>query len=342
MPPFYLANAINAPSFQRMRMNKSLIYSLCRLGALVSLTTAVGLFTSCGWFSKDNPVTNNTSAAPQTGSNSAAGALLAQGRAYQSAGDTRKAVSTYSAINKKYPNTNASAEASFAKAQILDKRGDVFKAFAAYQEIVAGHQASSRYAASVKRQEELAHAAADGVIKNSFLGLKSNIDPDKVNNMLTQVRTNAPQAPSASKAQYTMGRLWQQNGVADKALDAYKKVDLDYGSSSYAPEALFQTGEILVIKAEQGNQNKANVNRARDIYEELLLRYPNHKRAADARRRLAALGSQDIQRSYDVAEFYRGKGQNESAIFYYREVIRKTKSGTLHEKAKLRIAELGG
>jgi len=140
-----------------------------------------------------------------------------------------------------------------------------------------------------------------------------------------------------AKAQFTIGKVWQQNGSADRALAAYRKVDLDYGFSSYAPEALFQTGEILVLKAEKGNQNKANVNRAREIYQELLLRYPKHPRAKDSRQRLAALGSQDIQRSFDVAEFYRGKGEKESALFYYREVIRKTKAGALQKSsAKLR------
>ena len=329
------------PNFPPMRMNNVISCSLRQLGIVTSITVAAGLFSSCDFINSKVPTSRKPLEAPQTNANSTASALLAQGQAYQNGGKTRKALSTYSAINKKYPKSSASAEASFAKAQILDSQGDLFKAFEAYQEIVARHQASNRYGPAVKRQEEIAHASADGVIKNNFLGLKSNIDPDRVERMLTQVRNNAPQAPSAAKAQFTIGKVWQQNGSADRALAAYRKVDLDYGFSSYAPEALFQTGEILVLKAEKGNQNKANVNRAREIYQELLLRYPKHPRAKDSRQRLAALGSQDIQRSFDVAEFYRGKGEKESALFYYREVIRKTKAGALHDRAKQCIAELG-
>ena len=54
------------------------------------------------------------------------------------------------------------------------------------------------------------------------------------------------------------------------------------------------------------------------------------------------LGGKGVQRSYATAEFYRNKGQNTSAIFYYKEVLRKVKSGRYHDLAKQRIAELGG
>ena len=56
---------------------------------------------------------------------------------------------------------------------------------------------------------------------------------------------------------------------------------------------------------------------------------------------MSNLGGEDLQRSYDVAEFYERKGDTVSARFYYEEVIRKTKSGDLHEKAQARLAALG-
>ncbi|MBT8043751.1 MAG: tetratricopeptide repeat protein, partial [Verrucomicrobiae bacterium] len=204
------------------------------------------------------------------------------------------------------------------------------------------YPASKYYATAIKRQESVAHAAADGIIKNNFLGMKTRVSPQKTEKMLGHVRDNAPRATSAPRAQYAIGRVWQQEGNADKAIAAYQRIGVDYPNSSVAPEALYQTGQILILKAERGNQNKANVNRARDIFQDLIQRYPRHRRAADARKRLAMLGGQDIQRSFDTAEFYRKKGQTQSALFYYREVIRKTKSGTLYNRAKQRISELGG
>jgi outer membrane protein assembly factor BamD (BamD/ComL family) len=83
-----------------------------------------------------------------------------------------------------------------------------------------------------------------------------------------------------------------------------------------------------------------NLDRAREAFEDYLSRYPGRARANDARQQIAALGSQDVQRSYDVAEFYRRKGDSESARFYYREVLKKHGSGPLHDKAQMALQSL--
>ena len=57
---------------------------------------------------------------------------------------------------------------------------------------------------------------------------------------------------------------------------------------------------------------------------------------------MSTLGGEDLQRSFGIAEFYEKKGDTGSARFYYEEVIRKSKSGDLHDKAKARLAALGG
>jgi len=314
-------------------MRKTLFLHLT-LGSII-----LGLVTSCGSKSDELPISSGTGSSQGA---TAADSLLLKARAYESAGKTSKAISAYKGINKKYPYAEASAEALFSQGRISDKQGDLFKAFESYQTLISRHPSSPHYATAIERQETVAHAAANGIIKNNFLGMKTRIGPEKTEKMLSNVRDNAPRAASAPKAQFAIGRIWQQDGNADKSIVAYQKVAGDFSDSSYAAEALYQTGQILILKAERGNQNKANVNRARDIFNDLIQRYPRHKRANDAKKRLTMLGGQDIQRSYDTAEFYRNKGKNQSAIFYYREVITKSKSGALHDLAKKRITELGG
>ena len=88
------------------------------------------------------------------------------------------------------------------------------------------------------------------------------------------------------------------------------------------------------------NQDSGDVVRTREAFEYDLSRYPGRSRDNDARQQVAALGSQDVQRSYDVAEFYRRKGDSESARFYYREVLKKHGSGPLHDKAQMALQSL--
>lgn len=277
-----------------------------------------------------------------TGDIPAANAMLSEAKTYQSNGKNGKALSSYKDVAKDYPNSAAAPEALYAQAHLLDQEGDLIKAFEAYQQLIANYQASNRYSSALKRQETVAHAAANGVIKNSFLGMKTRIAPSKVETMLGQVRDNAPQARSAPKAQFAIGKVWQNSGNAEKAIAAYRRISSDYPDSAQAPEALYQIGEVLILKTKKGNKNKANFDNATNIYNELIQRYPNHKRSADARKRIKSLRGQEIQRSFNVAEFYRKKGENTSAIFYYKEVIQKSKSGPLRDQATQRIAELEG
>ncbi len=299
----------------------------------------LGLLISCGSKSDDLPLSSGPSGMIGV---AAADAMLSKAQAYESSGKAGKATSVYKDIIKRYPYAGASAQARFSLARAYDQEGDLLKAFEQYQGLIARHPNSPHYAAAIQRQETVAHAAANGIIKNNFLGMKTRISPEKTEKMLSQIRDNAPRALSAPKAQFAIGRVWQQDGNADKSIAAYQKISTDYATSAQAPEALYQTGEIIILKSERGNQNKANVDRARRIFTDLIQRYPGHRRAADARKRIAVLGGKDIQRSYDTAEFYRKKGKTQSAIFYYREVLRTSKSGPLSDQAKQRITELGG
>lgn len=295
------------------------------------------LLGSCG--SNDDSLPLSSSLSSDVSSREA-DRLLNEARGYEAAGDKNKAVDRYREISKKYPSTKAADTARYAEGKLLDEQGDLLKAFDAYQDLIVNYPGSPHYAAAIARQRDVAMAAVNGVIKNNFLGMKTRISPEKTTKMLANVRDNAPQAPSASEAQYQIGRVWQKNGNAQKALDGYLRISRDYPSSPYAPEALYQRGQILIMKAEKGNQNRAHVNQAKDIFQDLIERYPTHKRASDARNSIAKLVGQDTQRSYDTAEFYRKKGNQASAIFYYKEVMRGTQSGELHDMAKKRIEEL--
>ncbi len=302
---------------------------------LALVTLSLPLFVSCG-----NSDKIPLSGQAITGNVADANTLLNQARNYQAAGKNSKALSTYKKVYKNFPNSTAAPEALFAQAHMLDQEGELIKAFDAYQELIANYQGSKRYSTALKRQESVAHAAANGVIKNSFLGMKTRIAPSKIDKMLGQVRDNAPKAPSASKAQFAIGRVWQETGNEEKAVAAYRKLSTDYPDSKEAPEALYQIGEILILKTTKGNKNKANFDNATNIFNDLIARYPNHKRASDAKKKIKSLASQEIQRSYNVAEFYRKKGETKSAIFYYKEVLRKSKGGPLRDQATQRLAEL--
>ena len=187
----------------------------------------------------------------------------------------------------------------------------------------------------------MAQAAADGDVKSSFLGLKTKLSLEKTVAMLGKVRDHAPKSSTAAKAQFTIGELYQAKRKSKEAIAAFRQLVRDQPESPEAPEALFRVGVILMEDAERGNQNQANVDLAREAFNDYLIQYPGHSRNAEAHKLLGSLDGRDLQRSFDIAEFYLKTGKPESAKVYYRDIVKSPGSGTLHDAAKARLKELG-
>lgn len=311
-------------------MKKALAYSL--------ITSSILCAVSCNT-TTDQPRLANGGLS-DAGS-SMANNYFAQAKKQEAAGKTSAAIKSYKELTEKYPLAPQAAQARYQQATLLYRKGDLIKSFDAYQSFIEKYNSSNLYSQALARQQEVATAAAGGKIKNNFLGLKSNIGATTAAKMLTQVKNNAPYAKSAPQAQFSIGELWQSRKENIKAIAAYKQVQRDYPNSKLTPEALYRVGTLLMNESKSGNPNKSSLDQARSVLLDLRQQYPNSPRAKDAKVKLRELASANVQRSYDIAEFYRKKGQNNAAIIYYKEVIKLSPSGSLHNLAKQRLATLG-
>ncbi|MCU0780945.1 MAG: tetratricopeptide repeat protein [Akkermansiaceae bacterium] len=268
-------------------------------------------------------------------------ALYQQAKAADDAGDSKKAIKLYDRVANRYPQIAEAAQARFRQAELLEQRGDVLDSFKAYQKFLTRFQGSGLYATALERQARMAQAAADGTIKNSFLGIKSRLSTEKLVEMLGQVRDNAPQSATASKAQFTIGELHRSDKKTAKAIEAYRTLVREQPESKEAPDAMFQIGVVLTEEANRGNQNLATIDLAREAFNDYLNQYPGHPRNAEARERIASLRVMDVDRAFEVAEYYHKTKRYESAKIYYREVVKRVPSGPVHDQAAARLRELG-
>ena len=277
-------------------------------------------------------------------SESKAQGLYDEGLAAEKAGKTKKAIKRYREVTQKYPLFMSADKAAFRRGKLLDQTGEPLEAFNAFNDVLTKYPASVHYLDSMKRQEKIALDTANGKIRESFIGLvETRVSVKETAKMLTQVRENAPRAASGELAQFTLGRLYQEEGGAmnsDRAIAAFRELTRDYPDSKYASEAQYQIGKILLSSSKKGNQDSANLDRAKRAFEDVLIGYPNSKQAAKAKTELAGISSGEIKRTFDIAEFYRKKGNLSSALFYYQETVNRSKSGPLHDKAKQQIKDL--
>lgn len=274
--------------------------------------------------------------------NEGADALYARAQSYEQNGKTKKAIKSYDKLADEIPLALKAPEARFRQASLLEQQGDTLDAFDAYQNLITRYQGSGLYSKALKQQADMAFGAADGNIKNSFLGMKSKLSSDKITSMLSEVSDNAPRSNLAARADFKIGEIYAEDDSTQKAVIAYRDVVEIYPDSSLAPEAQFRIGQLLLKEANEGNQDQANLERASEAFADYLSQFPGHKRNAEARKLLASIGNRSIQNSYDIGQFYEKKGDYSSAKYYYQEVIRNTKSGETHDKAQARLSALGG
>lgn len=262
-------------------------------------------------------------------------------KSYETQGDIKKALKTYQKVADQYPLSEQAPVARYQEASILHANGQLIDSFKTYQKFIDSNKSSPLYSSAIQKQSEVAFATANGDIQHNFMGLKSKFTGATVVKMLTQVRDNAPYSQNAMKAQYLIGSVWEDREEVDRAIEGYQEVQKRYPNSNLTPEALYKTGTILVAQSNENNRNKANLDNAKNVFLDLIQQFPKHPRAKDAKAQLAKLRSNDVQRSFNIAEFYLAKEQKASAAFYYREVMTLSPSGSLHEKAKKRLAEIG-
>jgi TolA-binding protein len=306
-----------------------------RLFALTCFCLTPLLFNSCGSDADEGP--------PLVGSarvsSGPAHAAYEKALAADQAGKSKKAQKLYDRMADNYSTATDAPQARFRQAQLLEQRGDLVEAFDAYSEVLNRYQASKLYSPALERQTAISQLALDGKVKSGFV-FGSKLDTSKLVEMLGKVRDAAPEATSAPKAQFQIGQVYQDRGKVAESIAAYRKVVSDWPDSTQAPESQFRIGLILIEQAKRGNQDMGNLDLAREAFQDYLTVYPGGSRASEARAQIASLSQQDVQRSLDVAHFYKRKGDHESAKFYYREVLKKHGSGSLHDQAQAGLKSL--
>lgn len=300
------------------------------------LSVATFFLVSCG-ADKDIPMlAGNTQAASSEGD-----ALYQKAKEADNAGKTDRAIKLYDETATRYSFIASAPEARFRQAQLLEQAGKTELAAEAYGKYLDRFPGSGLYTTALNRQAAMAQSAAEGDVKSSFLGLKTKLSLEKTVAMLEKVRDHAPKSPTAAKAQFTIGELYQAKNKPKEAIAAFNQLVRDQPACPEAPEALFRVGIVLMEDAKHGNQNQANIDLARETFNDYLIQYPGHARNAEAQQMLKALDGHDLQRSFDIAEFYLKTGKTESAKVYYRDIVKRSDSGSLYTRSKARLKELG-
>ncbi len=250
-----------------------------------------------------------------------------------------KARNIYRDVVKKYPLTPTAGLAQYKVGVLYRQEGKHLKAFAGFQDFVQNYKRSSAFESAVQAQYEIARDGQAGTAKDKFLGISHKLQPSELLDMYTKIIGNAPFSEYAPLSQFAIGEVYQADGQATEAIAAYQKMVDDYPKSPKAAEAQLRIGAIGENMLERGNQDPGKVDAARVAYEDLLIQYPDHALAQQAREGISKLDIGSAAKAYGVGRFYEKQGRYSSARIYYEQVVGVPES-EYATKAAERLAQL--
>jgi len=265
-------------------------------------------------------------------------ALLMQARAAQNEGRSGRAKGIYTTIVKKYPFTNAAAEASYASAILTRQDSSINEAFDAFQGFIDQYRSSPRFNDAIQQQYELAEIAKGGKKERTLILIPMKMGGEDVIKLYEKIIANAPFGKLAPLAQFSIAEIFQDLGEKDRSISAYQRVVDNYPNTKQAGEAQFRVGSISSVAARR-SEDQSNIIAARDALTTYMATNPKGERAGEAEIGLRQIDAVEAGRSLNVAKFYMRMGKTKAAAIYFNEAL-KYGSPEASAEARTLLAEL--
>jgi len=249
----------------------------------------------------------------------------------QAEGELKKALGAYRTLLRTWPKSGAAPKAQIKVAELYQELGDSEKAFEAYGKYLSSYPRGEDFDIAVESQFGLASSFLEGERRKVF-GVKTFPSMQKAAEMFDKILKNAPYSKWAALSQYNIGRALEKQTEYERAILAYQKVVESYPADEIAADAQYQIGFIYYQLAKNGSNDQGARNKAREAFEDFILKYPQSEKVTQANENIQSLSNTDTKKTLGVAQFYQKTGNPKAAVIYYEEVI-QTAPGS--EEAKV-------
>ncbi len=266
-------------------------------------------------------------------------AQLKQAQDFEAAGDYKKAMASYRNLVKTWPTSGAAPKAQIKIADLYLASGQSEAAYKAYGKYISDHPEGEEFEAAVEGQFRVANGFLDGERRRVF-GVKTFSSMTRAQEMFEEIVKNAPFSKFAPMSQFNIGRSLEKQGKLDEAVEAYRVAAEKYPGDEVAADAQYQIGYILHQSAQKGSNDDAARMKAREAFEDFLLRHPNSEKVSQANENLQSLASEDVRKVLDIGRFYERTGNYKAAVIYYEEVLSFGVEGEESQIARKQIEHL--
>jgi len=256
---------------------------------------------------------------------------------YYQAGAGDQAIAAFRRFLKSYPASAYAARAQYRIAELLEAKGNLSKAFDAYQTLVTRYPDTPEFDQAVAQQILIANKYLDAK-KLRILGIDLLPGAERAQTMYEEILKNAPYTKHAAITQFNLGLAFERQGKTAEAQRAYQTVLDKYPNSSVADDALYQVAYIYMrIGLTSKSEDLSALVSAKETFEDFLLQFPNSEKTAQARDNLKRIGDAEAADLMEIARYYDWSKNYRAAAIYYNDVIRRQPKSADADEARERV-----
>ncbi|MCX5687592.1 MAG: outer membrane protein assembly factor BamD [Candidatus Omnitrophica bacterium] len=258
---------------------------------------------------------------------------------FYEAKNIKDALREFKKLLKHYPLSKEAPVAQYYIGRIMEDLDNLYEAFKAYQKVIDTYPYTELVDDVIEREYKIADAFFLGK-KIKIVGKWQMPAKDKAIEIFKAVADNAPYGKYADLAKFKAGLCYKDIQDYNSAMLIFKDLIDRYPDSSVIDKARYQLAECSKLLAVKPAYDQTPTNLARKEFEDFLKKHPDSDMALDAKQVVDKLKSREAENAYETGKFYEARKAPESAVIYYKDIVRNYPDTEWTKKAQERLNEL--
>ena len=267
--------------------------------------------------------------------------LMNKARAAEEKGHIHSALRTYAKVTKRYASSIYAPEAFFRTAHLRLARKQYYKAFAAFQDVIARYPNERRFNEIIGEEFHVASIILDGGRNHIWGWLPGFRSREHGIAYFGAVVANAPYNDYAPLALMAMARGQESLRNNEEAIDALDQMVNTYQDSVLVPYAYLELARMHASLVQGAYYDQAETREAITYYEDFMILFPGDPNVSKAALGLDTMKQILADSKLKIGDFYFYKRDNFTAArVFYNEAITAYPDSVVAKRAKQRLAQV--
>ncbi|MBL9216376.1 MAG: tetratricopeptide repeat protein [Opitutaceae bacterium] len=262
-------------------------------------------------------------------------------RAAEEAGREREALKLYGTVTKKYPNSLYAPEAFYRTGLIREKRQQYYKAFDAFQQMVARYPNSEKFIQVIGEQYRIASQLAEGKRTRIWGIIPGFRNREKALEYYETIVQTAPFSDYAPLSLMNASRGYKKIGETEAAIDALDRMINTYPRNVLTPDAYLKIAETHTSLVDGPYYDQASTKLAITYYEDYMILFPGDPNMAAAEKGLDQMKTVLAKSKLTMADYYYKYRRNyKAAKVFYNEAITVYPDSKVAAEARTKLVDV--